>query len=185
MNARDITVRKTAEEEVKKAHAELERRVLERTQALHTINKELRQEILARTKTEEAFRRAEKLASIGTLAAGIAHEINNPLGSILMAADNALYSVEHPEELADAVDALADIKDEAKRAGRIVKTVLQFARKDESHRELHDLGEVVRRACKICFDTASERGVSINTDIPQGLPEIKINPSEMEQVFRI
>jgi PAS domain S-box-containing protein len=181
--ARDITVRRTAEENLRKAHAELERRVLERTRALNIMNEELRQEILARKKTEEAFRRAEKLASIGTLAAGIAHEINNPLGSILMAADNALYSVEHPEELADAVAALTDIKDEAKRAGRIVKTVLQFARKDESQRELHDLGAVIRRAAKICFETASERGVIINTDIPQKLPAIKINPSEMEQVF--
>jgi PAS domain S-box-containing protein len=180
---RDITDRKTAEKNLKQAHVELERRILERTRALNTINEELRQEMIARKETEAAFRRAEKLASIGTLAAGIAHEINNPLGSILMAADNALYSVEHPEELADAVGALVDIKDEAKRAGKIVKTVLQFAQKDESQRELHDMGSIVRRACKICFDIASERGVVINADIPKDLPATKMNPSEMEQVF--
>lgn len=181
--ARDITAQKRAQEEVRKAQAELEMRVLERTKELHAANEELRQEMLARKKTEEAFRQAEKLASIGTLAAGIAHEINNPLGSILMAADNAMYAVEHPEALAEAGDALRDIKDEAKRAGRIVKTVLQFARRDESQMQPYPVGDVVRAACRVCADPAGNRGVTITPLIPENLPEIRINPSEMEQVF--
>ena len=65
------------------------------------------------------------------LAARIAHEINNPLGSILMAAQYALASKDDPAAQQILEEALADIESDAKRCSEIVRSVLRFARHDE------------------------------------------------------
>lgn len=102
------------------------------------------QDISERRRAEEAARRSERLASIGTLSAGIAHEINNPLQSILSAAEFALREDGEPGLSPTTREALLDIVDSAKRGGRIVRSVLQFARKSHQEAWLHDLNDVVR-----------------------------------------
>jgi PAS domain S-box-containing protein len=163
---RDITERKKAEDELRKVRDELECRVEERTRELEAAN--------------EAYQKTERLASIGTLAAGIAHEINNPLGSILMAADMGLYSLDDSREVEEA---LKSIKEDAKRAGRIVKTVLQFSRREESHQWPQHLGDVARRARDMTRSYAESRGVTVELTIAPNLPQVVINPTEIEQVF--
>jgi len=115
---RDITERKKEEAILRRSQEELERRVAERTRELRV--------------TIEAFEKAQRLASIGTLAAGIAHEINNPIGSILMAADAALYSLGDSKKKGEVIEAITSIKNDAKRAGQIVKTVLQLSHQEDS-----------------------------------------------------
>lgn len=114
------------------AHAtDLQSRVLERTARLLTTNHHLVREIEERKQATEALliseaqrRASERMASIGTLAAGIAHEINNPIGSILAAAQFALL-VQHEEGAeAQVADSLSDIVIEAKRCGESVRSGL-------------------------------------------------------------
>ena len=91
----------------------LEELVAERTRQLET--------------SLEQLRHSERLASVGTLAAGIAHEINNPVGMILLSAEQLLVSMPaSPDKVAAPV--VQDIIDNAKRCGQIVKSVLRFAR---------------------------------------------------------
>ncbi|OHB55444.1 MAG: hypothetical protein A2173_09990 [Planctomycetes bacterium RBG_13_44_8b] len=79
---RDITERREAQEELKKAHLELEQRVIQRTAALQETNARLIKTIEERDRIQKILQETEKLAGAGKLAAQIAHEINNPLAGI-------------------------------------------------------------------------------------------------------
>jgi len=131
---------------------------------------------------EEKLRNAERLASVGTLAAGIAHEINNPLSAILFSADTALHVKDTPghEELLEK--SLENISRAAERAGRIVKSVLTFAGQQESPRERADLHAIARRACDLTRHVAETRGINIDLDGGDEMP-VRANPLEIEQAF--
>lgn len=141
------------------------------------------EDINQRKETEEALRRAERLASIGTLAAGIAHEINNPLSAIVLSADAALLASEQPRDGEIVEASLRNIQAGALRCGRIVKSVLQFSRNETSQKWLDDIGAVIRRARDIAKKMAADAGVAIRLEIDDDLPRIVINPTEIEQVL--
>lgn len=167
--AREITDRKRAEMEISRARDELEQRVEQRTAELAA--------------SREAATRAERLASIGTLAAGIAHEINNPLGSIMMAVDLALASMDDREAMRIISDSLESIKSDARRAGLIVRSVLQFSRQEVPQKWANDMGDIARRARDLTRQRASDAGIEVMLSIEDDLPEAMVNPTELEQVF--
>ena len=136
-----------------------------------------------RKRAEESLRRAERLASIGTLAAGVAHEINNPLGAIVLSAETALASEGQPpsEELLER--SLNNIHASALRCRQIVKNVLQFARAETCEKWSGDLGEVIRRAHELTQKLAAAAGVAVRLELGDDLPELEMNPMEMEQVL--
>ncbi len=140
-------------------------------------------DITEQKQTEEALRLAERLASIGTLAAGIAHEINNPLHGIVLSAEVAVQARRRPdgEQILDSV--LPGIQSEALRCGRIVKSVLQFARQEVSQRWPCDMGQIARRSRDLVRKLAAERRVTVLIEQPCQLPEVIVNPTEMEQVL--
>ncbi len=133
--------------------------------------------------SQERLRQAERLASIGTLAAGIAHEINNPVGSILLAADFAL-SQRGRDGAAELTDAcLADIVREARRCGRIVKSVLQFARREPTEKWLGDVNAVVERAVHLSRRFADDRQALLQLKLAAGVPRVELNPIQIEQAM--
>lgn len=134
-------------------------------------------------RAEEALRRAERLASVGVLAAGIAHEINNPLGAIVLSAEAALLARQAPnaDEILQA--SLENIQTSAMRCGRIVKSVLQFARDEISQKWPASLAEVARHARDMTRKLAAERGVTVRLKLDDDAPQLVMNPTEMEQVL--
>lgn len=137
---------------------------------------------LAAKVTQERLRRAERLASVGTLAAGIAHEINNPVSSILMTAESAL-AVDGRLQDADQIrDDFRIIAEEAERCGEIVKNVLNFAREDVADKELQDLDDLVQRAVDLVAKFAQQAGARLDVDLAGDLPPLYLSSTEVEQV---
>jgi PAS domain S-box-containing protein len=129
--------------------------------------------------TADRLQHTERLASIGTLAAGIAHEINNPIGGIQLAAQAALNAKnKQSQEIA-----LADIIREAERCGRIVDNVLTFARAAASEKQLSDFNDVVRRAATLARGRVEPEGVHLELFCAEQLPKIELNETELEQAI--
>jgi signal transduction histidine kinase len=123
---------------------------------------------------EAAMRRSERLAALGQLSAGLAHELRNPLGSIKGSADllarSASQSDPMAKELAEIISAEVD------RTNSLVTRFLDFARPLEPRRELADVTDVIDRA-------VNRAKVDVNRNYSDSLPRLAIDPELMEQVF--
>ena len=165
----DITERKRSEEELAKYRGHLEELVERRTAELET--------------SQERLRQAERLASVGTLAAGIAHQINNPVGGILLAAQNAQEAKGRPSAHGFLDKCLSDIVDNARRCGEIIKGILQFARPEEAEKSPSDLNAIVQRCVRLTAAYVQERGGAVELELADTLAEVSVSPLGMEQVF--
>jgi len=129
---------------------------------------------------EEIQQRTMRLNALGVLTAGIAHEINNPLASALLAAETALACryMEENEETVD--DCLHEVVRSMERCGSIVHSILRFSQEDTSER--HDVGvnEIVRKAKDHLNTYAIRHRIDIKLDLCDPLPEIWANYLELE-----
>ena len=148
---------------------------------LHRHREHLEDLVEKRTRELEQSRltaqRAERLASLGTLAAGLAHEINNPLGAIRMAAELALQT----EEPAPTTRALEDIRAEVKRCSRIVNSVLEFGRDEPSKKQPLSLNQIVESVGDRTRRT--RKSIHLTLDLEEELPLISGNETELERVI--
>ncbi len=165
----DLTARKRAEHDRARYERELEETVAVRTRELF----ESRARLLE----------SERLAVVGTLAAGVAHQINNPIGAILNCAEYALLC----RDDADARDiferALIDNLGEARRCAKIVRSMLQFSRDQPTAKWVEDLNRVARRAQRAISAYAKDRRAAISfTTEDEGLLA-RISPIELEQAI--
>ena len=136
-----------------------------------------------RKRAEESLRQSDRLASLGTLAAGIAHEINNPLGAILLASEGALAIRDKQKEAARLDDLLTLIRDDAERCGRIVTGVLKFSRQGSNDRSPTNINDVVQTAVDLTRAYAQERKAEIRVELSSKVTPISMNTVEMEQVM--
>jgi two-component system NtrC family sensor kinase len=129
--------------------------------------------------TQRQISRSEKLASIGRLAAGIAHEINNPLTGVLMFAH--LLQEKEGRDREDTED-LDVIVSETERVRDIVRSLLDFARQSPPSRELLDINSVVRDTLKLVHKQAEHGDVAIDERLVDGLPPVLGDRNQLEQV---
>lgn len=142
---------------------------------------------IARDITEEAereksLRRAERLASVGTLLSGVAHELNNPLHAIGNFAELMLLE----ERAANDREALEVIRREAARAARVVSDLRTFARDTQEERRAGgavDLNEVVRHIVKVRQYSLETSNVQIRQDLAPDLPPVYGDRGQLEQVL--
>lgn len=144
----------------------LEKRVEERTTELREMQDYLIQ--------------SEKLASLGKMAAGVAHEINNPLTSILI---NTHLMLEKLDRKDDFYENLSLIADETSRCTQIVKGLLEFARQSPPQKAFTDINALIERTTQLLENQASFQNIRIVKDLDRTLPPIKLDRSKIQQVF--
>jgi signal transduction histidine kinase len=148
---------------------------------LQARNRELYEAMRELQETQEQLIQKEKLASVGQLAAGVAHEINNPLSSILLYAD--ILCQEMPEENAQQRQDLAMILKEATRCRTIVNDLLSFSRQNEVLAQPTDLNALLQEIVREIGIQERFRGVRIQLDLDPALPTIEADPFQLRQVF--
>jgi len=197
--------------------AELETRVRERTGALEQLTRDLQEEIAERKRSErdrlalvEKYLEAQKLETIGRLAAGTAHELNNPLSAILqnlqVARDRLQVVRPNHKETAEKCgldlsalrcylqrekidEILSNVRDGGVRAAAIVENLLSFSRKDESKFVPHNVVKLLEETVQILlndFDHKSRydfRDIQIEREYAENLPEVPCSGRKLQQAF--
>jgi len=131
---------------------------------------------------EEFLLQSQKLRAVGSLTAGVAHELNNPINNIMLTA--AVLSEEFDGLPADEQQELiGDILEQAERARKIVRNLLDFARESEISSERLRIGEVVCSAIDIAGNQLKLAGVKVFREIPDDLPEVEGDRQYLSQVF--
>jgi signal transduction histidine kinase len=128
---------------------------------------------------EERMYLTDRLSSVGEMAAGVAHELNNPLTSIVTLAELALEG-DPPSVLADD---LRTISSEAQRAGDIVKNLLSFARKHAPVKAPVQMNRVIEDVLKLRSYEHTINNIKVECRLDPSLPEVMADYFQMQQVF--
>ena len=127
--------------------------------------------------TEERLREASRLASVGELSSGVAHELNNPLASILMFTE-LLLDEDLPQS---AQDDLQKIHSDVLRAGRIVDNLSTFARRRESRRQLADVADIVKKALDIKSYDLRVNNIEVSIEVSEDIPHTMVDEHQLLQ----
>lgn len=124
--------------------------------------------------------RAARLASVGTLAAGLAHEVGNPLGAVLGYLDVARRRAGTGADVVEPVEAALE---EARRIDRIIRSLLHFASPRGEPEAPVRPAEVVDRVRRLLEAQGRFEGVAVSWDVPEDLPSLVVDPHHLEQVL--
>ena len=130
--------------------------------------------------TQRQLTQADKLASVGRLAAGVAHEINNPLTGVLSYASLLRKRMEHDPPACEDLDVILR---ETVRCRGIIRELLDFARPAAPARKQMDLNEVVRRSVSVVMTQLSLNQVNLSLDLTSELPAVPADPNQIQQVI--
>lgn len=129
--------------------------------------------------TQRQLAQADKLASVGRLAAGVAHEINNPLTGVLSYASLLRKRLDGDKESCEDLDVIVR---ETVRCRGIIRGLLDFARPTPPARKPMDLNEVVRRAVSVVMTQLSLNQVDLSLDLAPQLPAVHADANQIQQV---
>jgi len=139
----------------------------------------LTRDITEQRRAQTQLQQAEKLAAMGQLVSGVAHEINNPAAIISGFAQTLLLDQLAPEQR----ETVQMMYDEATRIGRITSNLLAFARAGSKERTLVDLNEIVRRTYALRSYHLTTLNITVNLELDEETPKAWANSSEMQQML--
>jgi len=146
----------------------------------HTLEQKVEEKTAELGLAEAKTMQAEKLASVGLLAAGIAHEINNPLTGVLTFSH--LVRARLPEGSPEAEDMDVIIR-ETKRCAGIIRRLLDFAREKKPEVLLGDINAVIRETVQFVEHQAGFQNVAFLVELDPQLPAIWMDPNQLKQVI--
>jgi two-component system NtrC family sensor kinase len=144
----------------------LERRVEDRTKELKEM--------------QDFLIQSEKLASLGKMAAGVAHEINNPLTAILINTHLMLEKISKKDFFYESLNLIAE---ETLRCSQIVKGLLEFSRQTPPQKVPTDINELVERIVQLLKNQAAFQNILIIKELDPGLPLVSLDRGQIQQVF--
>jgi two-component system NtrC family sensor kinase len=131
---------------------------------------------------QEQLVQSGKMAAVGTLTSGIAHELNNPLNNIGLTVEALIDDFDaYPDEQKHRM--LEQAYTQVERASTTVRNLLDFTRKDRSAFTTFDVSEAVASALRLVANEAMLAGVEVRTRLEADLPPIEGNPHDLQQVF--
>ena len=139
---------------------------------------ELYSDVTGERQIQSKMLQTEKMAALGQLVSGIAHELNNPLTAIMGYAQLLLGRVLDPARLSEA----KKVFQEAERARRIVKNLLYFARENKPERTRVDVNEIVERTLALRSYELKIENILVECDLAPGLPQTMADPYQLQQV---
>ncbi len=145
---------------------------------IHNITERKRAEE-ERREMEQKSHIASRLASVGEMASGIAHEINNPLTAVIGFAQ-LLMDADLPDDVKEDIGV---IHKEAQRAAGVAKNLLTFARKQAPAKELTNMNSIIEGVLKLRAYEQKVNNIHVNTHLDPKLPEVIADYSQMQQVF--
>jgi signal transduction histidine kinase len=162
------------------SNADQYQRSQESVRQLRQTKQELQTRIEAQLEAERRLIQAEKLAAVGEMAAGIAHELNNPLTTVTGFTELVL------DELSEGADNRSDLElvlKEARRARDVVRRLLDFSRRTESERTRVDLNELLDDVISLTGHLMHTSGVQLDVALGKNLPWVSVDRNQMKQVF--
>src|SRR5881296_3635651 len=129
---------------------------------------------------QEQLLQSEKMSAIGQLIAGVAHDLNNPLASVVGFSDLLGEAADVPPRLAEP---LAVIRQEAERASAIVRNLLSFARRQEGERQLQSIRPILESTHQLLRNQLLAARTELTLEFEPGLPEVEVHANQIKQVF--
>jgi len=173
---RDITARKRAEEQQQRfaaaavaAAAAAKKRAAELDQAYQALKT-----------TQSMLIQAEKMAAIGQLASGIAHELKNPLGIVMQGINYSELGVETPEEQAEVFSLM---KEAVRRADKIARDLLNFSRPASLELKPCAISQVLEDSLTLVQKQLAVKNIEVTKEVASVLPMVMIDENQMKQVF--
>jgi two-component system NtrC family sensor kinase len=146
----------------------------------HTLEEKVREATRELHLAQAEAARSEKLASVGLLAAGIAHELNNPLTGVLTFSHLVRKQLPHDSPEAEDLDLVIQ---ETKRCATIIRRLLDFAREKTPEKKYSDLNALIGDTVQLIRQSAEDADIEIRLDLDETLPEVWLDEDLIKQVI--
>ncbi|MDZ7378650.1 MAG: ATP-binding protein, partial [candidate division KSB1 bacterium] len=131
-------------------------------------------------RAQQTIMQSERLATVGQLAAGVAHELNNPLGGILLYANLLLEKAKDGDPIKEDLQVIVR---ETERCRRIVRGLLDFSRQTKLEMTLTDLNRIINTTLDLVVTQAIFKGITVTRNLSPLLPKVMVDVGQMQQVF--